>query len=182
MSALSLVASSIEWLQRNRVSFVFATHLHKLPSMVSNVDIKHITCRFLPNHGIEYLRVLLDGPGDAMYGIEVARHILGLPEVTNRAMELRNPDAGMKKSRYNKRLVMTECHVCKSNKDLHTHHIKHQKDFVKTQRKEMNCVNNLVSICNKCHDKVHNNEINLRVIDTPTGKSIYVSTGDTLGN
>lgn len=175
MSALSLVASSIEWLQRKRVSFVFATHLHQLPSMVTNVDVKHITCRFLPNHGIEYLRVLLDGPGDAMYGIEVARHILGLPEVTNRAMELRNPDTGMKKSRYNKRLVMTECHVCKSKKDLHTHHVKHQKDFVKTQRKEMNCVHNLVSICSKCHDKVHNNEINLRVVDTPTGKSIYVS-------
>lgn len=179
MSALSLVASSIEWLQRNRVSFVFATHLHKLPAMVSNVDVKHITCRFLPNHGIEYLRVLLDGPGDAMYGIEVARHILGLPEVTNRAMEIRNsaidPITGMKKSRYNKRLVMTECHVCKSKKDLQTHHIKHQKEFTNSQRKEMNNIHNLVSLCSKCHEGVHSDEINLRVIDTPLGKNIYVS-------
>jgi DNA mismatch repair protein MutS len=176
MSALSLVASSIEWLQQNRVSFVFATHLHKLPAMVSsNVDVKHITCRFLPNHGIEYLRSLLDGPGDAMYGVEVARHILGLPEVTNRAMELRNLFIS-KKSRYNKRFVMTECHVCKSKKDLHTHHIKHQKDFVKaTQRKEMNDIDNLVSLCTKCHEMVHKDEINLRLIDTPTGKSVLIT-------
>lgn len=178
-SALSLVASSIEYLHKKRVAFVFATHLHKLPGLVpENVQIKHITCRFLPNHGIEYLRKVQDGPGDALYGIEVARHILGIPEVTNRAMELRetrNP----KKSRYNKRLVMTECHVCKSTDNLHTHHIKHQKDYTHEQRKQMNQLDNLVCLCQTCHDRVHRDQLVLRVIDTPVGKQVY--TAVTLG-
>jgi len=176
MSALSLVASSIEYLHKKRVAFVFATHLHKLPDLVpSTVQIKHITCQFLPNHGIAYLRKLRDGPGDAMYGIEVARHILGIPDVTNRAMELRNQDSFLKKSRYNKRLVMTECHVCKSTDNLHTHHIKHQKEFskgYKTQRKQMNDIHNLVCLCIQCHERVHRDEIEIRVVDTPVGKNV----------
>lgn len=181
LSALSLVASSIEWLQQNRVSFVFATHLHKLHTMCSNVDIKHIACKFLPHNKIEYLRILQNGPGESSYGIEVARHILGIPAVTNRAFEIRNllvdntTTTGIKKSRYNKRLVMFECFVCKSKTNLHSHHIQPQKDFIKDQRKEMNHVDNLVSLCNKCHDSVHDNEIDLRIISTPNGKEIIVS-------
>lgn len=178
-SALSLVASSIEYLHKKRVAFVFATHLHKLPGLVpENVQIKHITCRFLPNHGIEYLRKVQDGPGDALYGIEVARHILGIPEVTNRAMELRETRKP-KKSRYNKRLVMTECHVCKSTDNLHTHHIKHQKDYTHEQRKQMNHTDNLVCLCQTCHDRVHRDQLVIRVIDTPVGKQVY--TAATLG-
>jgi len=58
---------------------------------------------------------------------------------------------------------------------LHSHHIQPQKDFIKDQRKEMNHVDNLVSLCNKCHDSVHDNEIDLRIISTPNGKEIIVS-------
>jgi hypothetical protein len=138
---------------------VFATHLHKLPAMVSsNVDVKHITCRFLPNHGIEYLRSLLERTrrrdvrdrGGAAY---------------SRTSGSDEPGNGTSKPFYFKKVPVQQTvrEYCMQIK--------------KGSRKEMNDIDNLVSLCTKCHEKVHRDEINLRLIDTPppTGKSVYVS-------
>jgi DNA mismatch repair protein MutS len=182
LSALGLVASCVRWFHDRDVKFVFATHLHKLPDLdiiqTANVQIKHVRCEHRGGE-IVFLRKLAEGQGDAVYGIEVARHLLGVPEIANRAMEIRNGLLGrggrIKKSQYNKRVVMTECVACHSTADLHTHHLIPQANFdKKTQRKVMNDQDNLVVLCHGCHDKVHRGALSVERADTIQGKKIMV--------
>lgn len=181
LSAVSLVAACVRHFHDHNVKFVFATHLHKLPELdtikSAQIAIKHVRCEHR-NGEIVFLRKLADGPGDTMYGIEVARHLLGLPCVANHAMMIRNELIGratgkVKKSSYNKKVVQTKCHACQSTKDLHTHHIEFQKDFDKTDKKErkrMNHKDNLMVLCHGCHDKVHRGELTIEQVDTISGK------------
>jgi DNA mismatch repair protein MutS len=179
LSAVSLVAACVGWMHERRVKFVFATHQHKLPEIIpETVQIKHVRTEHRGGE-IVFLRKLAEGPGDTMYGIEVARHLLGLPEIANRAMEIRNSlinrSGKVKKSRYNKRVVMTECVACQGSTDLHTHHIEHQAAFdKKTQTKQMNDPANLMILCQRCHEKVHRNEIRVERVDTVNGFKFMV--------
>lgn len=181
-SAVSLVAASIKWLADNRVKFVFATHLHKLTAIdcIKDLDIQvnHITSEYR-NGTLVFVRNLISGQGDTRYGIEVASQILGFPEITNNAMLIRNELNGgntLKKSRYNKKIIMKQCHVCKTKQNLHTHHIEYQSSFEKDQTKQMNDVNNLIVLCATCHEKVHHNEIKLTKIHTLSGIQIQAET------
>lgn len=178
-SAVSLVAASIRWLSDHGVKFVFATHLHKLTSIDCVKDlaiqVRHITSEYRDGK-LVFIRDLAHGQGDTRYGIEVASQILGFPEVTNNAMMIRNELNGgtktLKKSRYNSKVVMKQCHVCKTKQNLHTHHIEHQASFdqsQKNQRKKMNDTNNLVVLCAECHDKVHSDKIRITKIYTLSG-------------
>lgn len=180
LSAVSLVAACVRHFHDNHVKFVFATHLHKLPELDAikdtHVKIKHVQCEHR-NGEIIFKRKLADGPGDSMYGIEVARHLLGLPSIANHAMLIRNELVGratgkIKKSNYNKKVIQDQCHACQSTKDLHTHHIEFQKEFDKTdkkQRKKMNRKDNLMVLCHSCHDKVHQGELVIEKLDTIGG-------------
>lgn len=175
-SAVSLVAASIRWLSDRGVKFVFATHLHKLTSIDCIKDlairVQHITSEYR-NGKLVFVRDLAPGQGDTRYGIEVASQILGFPEVTNNAMMIRNELHGdnnkLKKSRYNSKVVMKQCHVCKTRQNLHTHHIEHQASFERSQRKKMNDSDNLMVLCTGCHEKVHANKIKITKIHTLSG-------------
>lgn len=178
-SAVSLVAASIRWLNDHGVKFVFATHLHKLTAIDCVKDlairVQHIASEYR-NGQLVFTRDLAPGQGDTRYGIEVASRILGFPEVTNNAMTIRNElqqqPSQLKKSRYNKKVVMKQCHVCKTKQNLHTHHIEQQASFErsqKDQRKKMNDADNLMVLCAECHEKVHANEIKISKIHTLSG-------------
>lgn len=76
----------------------------------------------------------------------------------------------LQKSNYNKQKISAMCEICKyipvkeSDKELETHHINFQKDaddlnFNKHFHK--NSKHNLVSLCRKCHTKVHNGELTI---------------------
>jgi DNA mismatch repair protein MutS len=177
LSAVSLVAACVRHFHDHNVKFVFATHLHKLPELAiikeARVAIKHVQCEHR-NGEIIFKRKLADGPGDSMYGIEVARHLLGLPSIANHAMMIRNELVGratgkIKKSNYNKKVIQDQCHACQSTKDLHTHHIEFQKNFKKEERKKMNRKDNLMVLCHTCHDKVHRGELVIEALDTLGG-------------
>ena len=174
-SAVSLVAASIRWLSDHGVKFVFATHLHKLTSIECIKDlalqVNHISSEYR-NGKLVFVRDLAPGQGDTRYGIEVARQILGFPEVTNNAMMIRNELHGgntLKKSRYNSKVVMKQCHVCKTKQNLHTHHIEPQASFERSQRRRMNDASNLVVLCAECHEKVHSDKIKITKIYTLSG-------------
>lgn len=175
LSAVALVASCVRWIHERNVKFVFATHQHKLPELIpEEIQIKHVRSEHRGGE-IIFLRKLADGPGDTMYGIEVARHLLGLPEIANKAMEIRNTLIGrgngqIKKSRYNRKVVVTACQACESTTNLHTHHVVPQASFSKSQRKQMNDQDNLTVLCHACHDKVHRGELVMHTIDTILGK------------
>jgi DNA mismatch repair protein MutS len=175
MSAVALVASCVRWIHDRKVKFVFATHQHKLPELVpEDIQIKHVRTEHRGGN-VVFLRKLAEGPGDTMYGIEVARYLLGLPEIANRAMEIRNAlvgrgDGRIKKSRYNKKVTVTACQACGTTTDLHTHHVVPQASFEKSQRKQMNDKDNLMVLCHTCHDKVHHDELVIETLDTIQGK------------
>ena len=88
ISATSIVASSIQWLLKNKVTFIFATHLHKLLKIIEDFSekeqlmIKHLKAEFNTKlNKMVYHRSLEDGSGDEIYGVEIARNILQCPEL-----------------------------------------------------------------------------------------------------
>lgn len=180
LSAVSLVGASIKWMSDQRVKYVFATHLHKLPAIefvknIPNLRIKHMKSEYNSQLGkLVFLRKLEDGQGDPLYGIEIARQILGVPQVANMAMMARQQLLDLndkpKKCRYNKTIIVQECAHCKSTKNLHTHHIVPQQSFSKKETLDMNKRDNLIVLCHKCHDNVHNGSLHIQMIDTLQGK------------
>lgn len=182
LSAVSLVASSIRWMSDHDVKYVFATHLHKLPTIdfvrtIPNLRVKHLTSEFNAKLGkIVFLRSIGDGQGDPLYGIEIARQILGVPEIANMAMMARKQlvegsvsSGNVKKSRYNKRLLVQECTNCGETNHLHTHHIDPQVNYEATETKKMNALTNLVVLCDKCHDDIHGGRLSMETVHTING-------------
>ena len=180
LSAVSLVGASIKWMSDQRVKYVFATHLHKLPTIdfvknIPNLRVKHMTSEYNPQLGkLVFLRKLEDGQGDPLYGIEIARQILGVPQVANMAMmarqQLLDTKETFKKSRYNKKVVVDACAHCHNTTGLHTHHIVPQQLFSKKETALMNDRSNLIVLCNRCHENVHNGSLRMDMLDTVQGK------------
>lgn len=185
LSAVSLVAAALKWMSDHQVKYVFATHLHKLPTIdfvasISNLRIKHMKSEYDTQlECMIFKRQLEDGQGDPLYGIEVARQILGVPYITNLAMMARQqlsvdtiqPLASTKRSRYNKRLAVRECTHCKSVKNLHTHHITPQMEFVGEHKnnKHMNRLDNLLVLCSECHEQIHHGTLHVTMAHTIQG-------------
>lgn len=180
-SATSLVAASVKWLLDNSISFIFATHLHKLPTLDilknDKLKIKHLKCEFNKQlQRIVFHRKLEDGSGDTLYGIEIARSILQCPNLINNAMYIRNnltkknnSIINPKKSKYNSKVFVNCCEHCKSScHNLHTHHIIEQQEY-KTcsiiNNTKMNDKHNLVILCNKCHEMIHNHTLKIKIFD-----------------
>ena len=94
--------------------------------------------------------------------------------------ELTNNFASMisgKTSRYNSSVLMIECEICgEKNVPLESHHINFQKDCDENKRVknkkhvEKDSKANLAVICEKCHNKIHSNELEVN-------KKIYSSKG-----
>lgn len=193
LSATSIVSASIKWLIDNKVAFIFATHLHKLLNLTDEFTknkklvIKHLKAEFNTKlNKMVYHRSLEEGSGDELYGVEIARNILQCPELINNAMEIRNNITGRtnkivnyKKSRYNKKLIMDCCVNCKTTHNLHTHHIIEQNEYDRNiqivENITKNQKSNLMVLCQKCHEKIHHNELKVEVIDTG-GKCEYLFT------
>ena len=135
----------------------------------------------LPNVGNYHLKVHYDqsldhlvydrkierGPGDAIYGLEVAKYVIQNPDFINTAMEVRSKimDKGLlpstQQSRYNPDLFIGNCKVCEG-KGEHTHHIMFQSWADKDGLigfSHKNRISNLVVLCHKCHHKVHSGDI-----------------------
>ena len=67
-----------------------------------------------------------------------------------------------KKSRYNSKIILDKCYVCKDNEAVETHHIRFQRDADENgyiEHFHKNKKFNLLCVCEECHDKIHNNEI-----------------------
>jgi DNA mismatch repair protein MutS len=176
ISALAIVASSIISLHQKNVKFIFATHLHELSKMerIKALNgVNHYHLKVLFNEELEKLvfdRKLELGAGNAIYGLEVARSFNMDPIFIKNAKDIRKEIIGQTKldllinepkvSKYNNKVYVTKCNICDSdiNNQLDTHHIKEQNTFVKYD-KNKNKKSNLIVLCQKCHNKVHNNEI-----------------------
>jgi len=165
-SALSIVTSSILRFYKNDVSFIMATHFHKLSELEEIKELNGIHCKHLSisyeDDKIVYGRKLLDGPGNNNYGIEIANFVIDdidfikdAKNIRNKLLENNNEILENKTSNYNNKLFMEKCSICgKKENNLDTHHIIEQKDFDKYNQFR-NKLSNLVVLCKKHHDEVH---------------------------
>lgn len=175
ISGTSIVVSSIEYLSKIKASFIFTTHLHQISNYIK--DLENINCYHLKikeNNGkISYIRKIEKGLGSNLYGLEIAFSIIHNPKFIERSHEIRKellnkPEylLNTKKSRYNHKLYINSCSMCKKTfkeANLETHHIAEQQyadddNFIDTFHK--NHKGNLLILCDECHDNVHNGKLN----------------------
>lgn len=184
-SANGIVAGSIIKLSENKCNFIFATHLHQIAKMeriknIPTVKSYHIDVTYDNNlDELIYDRILKEGQGNEIYGITVAKYIIKDNEFIKLVLDIKNEieeDYGSlisgKTSKYNSKIYIHECQLCHKRdllgcvSQLHTHHIKFQKDCINGFSKEekhlkKNDQANLVVLCVDCHHKLHENEINI---------------------
>ena len=175
LSALSLISASINFLSKNEVSFLMATHLHELTDIecvksLKNVNVYHLEVSYNDKYGIVYDRILKEGQGSRQYGLEVCKS-LDLPdEFLYMANQIRQEFIGMNKnivstksSQYNSEIYFDECSICQ-NKTEEIHHIIEQNkaddDGILTEHNiHKNRKSNLMNVCSSCHDEIHDKKI-----------------------
>jgi DNA mismatch repair protein MutS len=195
VSAVSLTVSAVNYLLEKKSSFIFSTHLHSLVEMSdiknwkekNKLMIAHLALKYDEKRNIlVYDRKLKDGPGDSVYGLEVAQSLNLDTEFISHAYNVRkeivregNLLLSTKKSRYNGKVYIDSCQICgcKDVKKLQTHHIleQHTADengYIGSIHK--NIPGNLVEICDTCHMSLHQNKIKLSQLTTSPGLSIQV--------
>jgi DNA mismatch repair protein MutS len=170
-SAQALVASGIQWLSKRNAKFMFATHLHDLPSLIDpvkeGVEIWHLHVDYDPmTQKLIYDRSLRPGSGSTLYGLEVAR-AMDLPlEFIEQALHNRRRMMGSVKqeeatqSSWNKEIVRKECESCKNTitAELEVHHLQHRasaQNQILMDGTHMNDKRNLMVLCQTCHDAIH---------------------------
>ena len=175
-SAIAIVSAGILDLIKKKSSFIFATHLHELAKMkriteISELKIKHLSVKYNDEENILIFdRKLKEGAGDSIYGLEVCRSLDLEKDFIKLATTIRQEILGKevllknKKSKYNSKLIMDKCNICKSNDATETHHIRFQRDadengFIDHFHKNKKF--NLIGLCEDCHDKIHNGEIEI---------------------
>jgi DNA mismatch repair protein MutS len=128
-----------------------------------------------------YDRKLRAGPGDSMYGLEVCKS-LNLPQAfLRRAHDIRmkyKPEQrnvlSLETSHYNAKKIVGNCELCDSaNKATEVHHLQYQKnadkanDYIETFHK--NHLANLINICEECHQKIHKENTQHKIVKTSKG-------------
>ena len=178
ISGLAIVSSALTKFSVNKINFIFATHLHKLSEMdrikeLYNVGIYHLAVN--TNDGkLIYERKLKPGPGDSIYGLEVAKHLINDKEFIDLAHKIREELLNVpeyilqpKNSKYNANIYIDKCQICgKTYKEeqLDVHHILfqsqcNQDDLIEHVKK--NDKSNLVVLCKTHHIAVHNKDLEI---------------------
>ena len=169
-SSVSLVASTLIFLLNKCSKVFFTSHLHEIARQdeikeLSTLKICHMDVSIRNNRDIIFERLLRDGIGSELYGLEVAKSLLEEPELIDIAFNIRNrlvgnntEKFGKKRSNYNKKKIMKKCEICSSTKNLETDHMMPQcdtddKGFVNDKHYHKNEIFNLAVLCKSCHLK-----------------------------
>jgi DNA mismatch repair protein MutS len=177
-SALSIFVAGLMKLHEQKSSFLFATHFHEIVDYEEIVCMDRLALKHMAVHYdreldcLVYDRLLKDGPGDSMYGLEVCKSLHLPTEFLDKAFEIRNkyfPEkAGtldQKTSHYNGNKVRSLCEMCQKALSTEIHHLEMQKDadedgFIKGTAIHKNHKANLMALCEECHLKQHIGEKN----------------------
>lgn len=176
-SAVSIFMSSLEILYKKHSSFIFATHFHEIVKYdelkeMKFLHSKHMKVKFNKKENrLIYDRKLCDGSGEPIYGLEVCKSLRMPDELLDRAYELRNKYSGnkdknvlnMKITKYNNEKIRGLCEFCKENIGTEIHHLQYQNKANKNdnyivqdnQIFHKDHKANLSSICESCHNKLH---------------------------
>ena len=198
LSGVAIVASAIIQLAKLRSIFLFATHLHQLATMqeietLHNVINLHLSVSYDEKQDkLIFNRLLQEGSGSSIYGLEFAKSLHMDKEFLERANKIRKNLANdfdelelliqKKRSKYNKDIYLTRCILCNRVAE-DTHHIAHQnlaneKGFIK--HFHQNHKHNLIPLCKYHHTKIHSGEIKIKgFVMTSKGLELeVVSKGD----
>jgi len=194
MSGVSIVASAILKLAKLKSIFVFATHLHQLPEIEEIEKLRNIICLHLSvfyhedDDKLIFNRKLSYGSGSSMYGLEFAKSLHMDREFLSVANSIRKRLTDdydtierlsqKKTSTYNKDLYVTACAICGAKVD-DVHHIKEQhkaddQGFI--GHINQNHKFNLIPLCKKHHNLVHEGKININgFVTTSKGLELHYS-------
>ena len=184
-SAIIIFTGSLDMLSKRQSSFIFATHFHKLATIerikeISTLKMKHLSVIYdNVNDALIYNRILKDGTGRNMYGLEVCKS-MGMPDEFMEILQKIKaevypediPLLEQKQSRYNALKIKNNCEICKKNTGDEIHHLNPQENadilgnigyFNKNHKA------NLINICKKCHRKITKNKIIHRKTKTTRG-------------
>jgi len=180
-SATAIVSAGIQTMVKRGAQFLLATHLHEISELeeirrLQGVKFTHLGTEYdAATKTVIYKRILQEGSGSALYGLEVCYGLDMDEEFLTLASNCRQ---NLNKfSRYNSAVQIRKCEICSSEKNLESHHIIHQADatngFVepgsKTHRQS-----NLTVLCDFCHKMHHSGELTIHGwIDTSTGRSLH---------
>lgn len=186
-SAISIIGATIVNLSGKNSSFLMASHLHEIVDLncvkvLSNINVYHMEVKYDDEKKcLIYNRILREGQGSRIYGLEVCKS-LDLPvEFLQFAENIRKEYYGItknivepKKSVYNSDIFMDTCTIC-GEKTEEIHHIQQQKDantngIIESEQIHKNRKSNLINVCSKCHDNIHSDKIQVNgFIQTSSG-------------
>lgn len=180
-SGISIISSTINFLLEKKCKFIIATHLQELVDLnfikkkclSSDLKICHLS---ITQNGNEFVfdRKLKEGPFHSLYGLEICKSLNLSESFLDFAYNIRNnllktkSSISLKKSKYNSSVFYNNhCQVCNDNNKhtkFHIHHILEQEladsnGYIGLIHK--NDKFNLVTLCESCHKKVHNKEIEI---------------------
>ena len=179
ISALSIFSASVIKLHQRKCSFIFATHLHELCNIQkikdldgSGIRMCHLKVIYDPETGkLIYDRKLEEGNGQAIYGLEVCKamdmdndFLVLSEEIRKSLLGIKNTILEDKQSHFNSNVYIHECKICgEAASDVH--HIKFQcqanENNIIDNYLQKDSASNLVQLCQKCHDQVHNGNLNI---------------------
>lgn len=191
LSANSLVAASIIKINKTKAKYIFATHLHELSKLdkikeLNKLKMFHLSIDYKDDELI-FNRKLIEGNGEEVYGITIAKYILNDPQFITTAIQFKNEFLkdknkntlllSNKQSNYNKKIFIDTCSLCESSKNLESHHINFQRDFKKSQHLDKNkkhilknSQSNIIILCSNCHDDLHKQKFSIStVVQTTNG-------------
>jgi DNA mismatch repair protein MutS len=170
-SAISIFISGLQTLMEKKSSFIFATHFHEIVNYeeiqnMEGLQMKHLSVYYdREKDCLVYDRKLKDGSGTRMYGLEVCKSLYLPEDFLENAYKIRNKyfpetsgELANKSSRYNTKKIRGMCEICKTELGEEIHHLNEQKDANKDGyigNFHKNHQANLISICEKCHTKLH---------------------------
>jgi DNA mismatch repair protein MutS len=178
-SAISIFVAGIQKIHTCKSSYIFATHLHEIVDYeeiesIHSLKIKHMSVVYDKEKDcLVYDRKLKDGPGNCMYGLEVCKS-LNLPlDFMENAYNIRtkyNKESGSilstKGSHFNAKKLMSLCENCNTHIGTEVHHLLHQSEaddngYINNNGYKIHKNNpaNLLTLCEKCHLRFHQNTI-----------------------
>ncbi|MEN8303103.1 MAG: DNA mismatch repair protein [Campylobacterota bacterium] len=177
LSGVAIVASAIQKLAKTRCLFLFATHLHQLSTMreittLDNVVDLHLSVEYDEDKdSLVFNRVLQEGSGSSIYGLEFAKSLHMDSEFLDVANQIRKRLANdfdelellvkKKKSKYNKELYVTKCVICGAVAE-DVHHISQRSladkaGFIGHFHKDNK--HNLIPLCKEHHNQIHDGKL-----------------------
>lgn len=177
-SGTALVGTMICRLGDKGTRTFVTTHYHELmqhPGIngLSTLRVMHLGM-VVTEAGVTFERRLRDGPCNPNYGIMVASaygfDAAFIREATS-AREIVGGIPGPKRSRYNRKLVVSKCEVC-GGVASDSHHIRHRADAIDGRHADgvhEHHVSNLMALCEACHTLAHAPGVSLTRVHTLAG-------------